>query len=134
MSRPTDLIAKVKQRDVQLGEDLAREFRVLSARRSFGLNFERHQPEAVELYQRPIRRGDKVRRLTERGSTARGDQSLWQVLAVTDTAGSQRATLQSLDSADKEIRDSALDDRSEEHTSELQSLMRTSYAVFCLKK
>src|SRR3546814_6326609 len=26
------------------------------------------------------------------------------------------------------------DVRSEEHTSELQSLMRTSYAVFCLKK
>src|SRR3546814_10048721 len=25
-------------------------------------------------------------------------------------------------------------DRSEDHTSELQSLMRTSYAVFCLKK
>src|SRR3546814_16230076 len=28
----------------------------------------------------------------------------------------------------------ANDVRSEEHTSELQSLMRTSYAVFCLKK
>src|SRR3546814_5515775 len=28
----------------------------------------------------------------------------------------------------------ALVDRSEEHTSELQSLMRISYAVFCLKK
>src|SRR3546814_1271941 len=27
-----------------------------------------------------------------------------------------------------------LDARSEEHTSELQSLMRLSYAVFCLKK
>src|SRR3546814_5251226 len=27
-----------------------------------------------------------------------------------------------------------LPDRSEEHTSELQSLMRISYAVFCLKK
>src|SRR3546814_5042039 len=26
------------------------------------------------------------------------------------------------------------DDRSEEHTSELQSLMRISYAVFCLQK
>src|SRR3546814_1367015 len=26
------------------------------------------------------------------------------------------------------------DDRSEEHTSELQSLMRISYAVFCLKQ
>src|SRR3546814_10761459 len=29
---------------------------------------------------------------------------------------------------------SPLDGRSEEHTSELQSLMRISYAVFCLKK
>src|SRR3546814_19440438 len=29
---------------------------------------------------------------------------------------------------------SALQTRSEEHTSELQSLMRISYAVFCLKK
>src|SRR3546814_2612665 len=28
----------------------------------------------------------------------------------------------------------ASDERSEEHTSELQSLMRISYAVFCLKK
>src|SRR3546814_7562348 len=28
----------------------------------------------------------------------------------------------------------AFDQRSEEHTSELQSLMRISYAVFCLKK
>src|SRR3546814_9527342 len=28
----------------------------------------------------------------------------------------------------------AVDQRSEEHTSELQSLMRLSYAVFCLKK
>src|SRR3546814_8895499 len=32
---------------------------------------------------------------------------------------------------EKKIR---LKDRSEEHTSELQSLMRISYAVFCLKK
>src|SRR3546814_6356757 len=31
-------------------------------------------------------------------------------------------------------RPSCRQDRSEEHTSELQSLMRISYAVFCLKK
>src|SRR3546814_5556213 len=31
-------------------------------------------------------------------------------------------------------RDFFIDKRSEEHTSELQSLMRISYAVFCLKK
>src|SRR3546814_8208607 len=33
-----------------------------------------------------------------------------------------------------EIGQLAVDERSEEHTSELQSLMRISYAVFCLKK
>src|SRR3546814_8676389 len=32
-----------------------------------------------------------------------------------------------------EARSTAVADRSEEHTSELQSLMRISYAVFCLK-
>src|SRR3546814_7180525 len=31
-------------------------------------------------------------------------------------------------------KDKPFRDRSEEHTSELQSLMRISYAVFCLKK
>src|SRR3546814_9620957 len=34
----------------------------------------------------------------------------------------------------KSRRSSRLRKRSEEHTSELQSLMRNSYAVFCLKK
>src|SRR3546814_10331847 len=33
-----------------------------------------------------------------------------------------------------DFRHHAGDQRSEEHTSELQSLMRISYAVFCLKK
>src|SRR3546814_4317172 len=32
------------------------------------------------------------------------------------------------------VAEQATDARSEEHTSELQSLMRISYAVFCLKK
>src|SRR3546814_4274596 len=32
------------------------------------------------------------------------------------------------------VKDDVFTSRSEEHTSELQSLMRTSYAVFCLKK
>src|SRR3546814_1042669 len=32
------------------------------------------------------------------------------------------------------LNDTKITARSEEHTSELQSLMRTSYAVFCLKK
>src|SRR3546814_3035578 len=42
---------------------------------------------------------------------------------------------QDQDKPEKQYADAGLDaDRSEEHTSELQSLMRISYAVFCLKK
>lgn len=82
MSRLTDLIARAKSKDEQLGSDLEREFRALSQRLAFGLNFERHQPEAVELPNRPVRKGDKVRVLPERGSLKRGDQRLWVVKAV----------------------------------------------------
>lgn len=82
MSRLTDLIAQAKSKDSKLGADLDREFKVLSARLPFGLNFERHSPEAVELPQRPIRKGDKVRLLPERGSTKKGDQRLWQVKTI----------------------------------------------------
>lgn len=82
MSRLTDLIAQAKSKDPQLGADLDREFKVLSSRLPFGLNFERHRPEAVELPLRPIRKGDKVRVLPERGSTKKGDQRLWQVKTI----------------------------------------------------
>src|SRR3546814_3843341 len=39
-----------------------------------------------------------------------------------------------LDSTEHRLLVMVQDQRSEEHTSELQSLMRISYAVFCLKK
>lgn len=82
MSRLTDLIAQAKKKDALLGADLDREFKVLSSRLPFGLNFERHSPEAVELPLRPIRKGDKVRVLPPRGKTKKGDQRLWQVKAI----------------------------------------------------
>lgn len=82
MSRLTDLIAQTKAKDSKLGADLDREFKVLSSRLPFGLNFERHSPEAVELPLRAIRKGDKVRVLPERGPTKKGDQRLWQVKAI----------------------------------------------------
>ncbi|TPN63527.1 site-specific DNA-methyltransferase [Mesorhizobium sp. B1-1-1] len=82
MSRLTDLIAEVKAKNDQLGADIEREFKALSSRRAFGLNFERHQPEAVELPRRTVRKGDKVRVLPKRGSTAKGDQRLWIVREI----------------------------------------------------
>ncbi len=47
--------------DPQLGADFEAEITALTRRRTFGLVFERHQPEAVELPGRSVRRGDKVR-------------------------------------------------------------------------
>jgi len=93
-----------------MGADLEREYRVLSARLSFGLNFERHRPEAVELPQRPIRKGDKVRVLPKRGSTEKGDQRLWQVKAVHKTANSNVANLVLLDAEEAQTQTVALDD------------------------
>src|SRR3546814_10860476 len=49
-----------------------------------------------------------------------------------ETAGVESALIRSVLTCDSEV--GVCGKRSEEHTSELQSLMRISYAVFCLKK
>jgi adenine-specific DNA-methyltransferase len=108
VSRLTDLIAEVKAKDPQLGADMEREFRALSSRLPFGLNFERHRPEAVELPQRPVRRGDKVRVLPPRGSTAKGDQRLWKVKAI--SKAKETAVLELLDASEAETHVAALRD------------------------
>ena len=95
MSRLTDLIARAKAKDPTLGEDLEREFKTLASRRAFGLNFERHRPESVELPGRPVRRGDKVKIIPPRGSTAKGDQRPWRVLR-TEASKEQPLALVSL--------------------------------------
>src|SRR3546814_9203089 len=56
------------------------------------------------------------------------------VCAAADRAGVRRRSRRSLGMDRRTRRTGAAVDRSEEHTSELQSLMRISYAVFCLKK
>src|SRR3546814_6724320 len=59
-----------------------------------------------------------------------------ETLAAADAAGLQleRAPIELGDVASDVVDAVAGVVRSEEHTSELQSLMRLSYAVFCLKK
>ena len=108
MSRLTELIRKAKVEDPQLGADLEREFRSLSSRLSFGLNFERHKPEAVELPSRPVRKGDKVRVLPPRGETKKGDQRLWLVKTI--RKGKKEADLELPDAAEAEAQTVALDD------------------------
>lgn len=100
MSRLTDLLSQARKLDSQLGVDLEAEFGALTKRRSFGLVFEQHQPEAVELPGRIIRRGDKVRILPTRGSKPAGDKRLWRVSRVTPSDGHYIAHLVELDAAD----------------------------------
>jgi adenine-specific DNA-methyltransferase len=108
VSRLTDLIAQVKTKDIRLGADLEREFKALSSRLPFGLNFERHSPEAVELPLRPIRKGDKVRVLPERGTTKKGDQRLWQVKTI--HKANRQADLVLLEDEELETQNISLDD------------------------
>src|SRR5690625_5158153 len=98
VSRLTDLLRQVRQCDGQLAKDLEAEISELTNRRVFGLVFEAHQPEAVELPGRPIRRGDKVRKIPPRGTVASQDNRLWRVHRIERSDDKRVAHLVELDS------------------------------------
>ena len=94
MSRLTELLREIERKDARLAADLANEYKTLSERRAFGLNFERHVPETVDLPGRPIRRGDKVRFLPMRGASAGTiDKRLWRVASIAGTDHARVANL-----------------------------------------
>src|SRR3546814_9153013 len=75
-----------------------------------------HAQRGLGLRRRGVERDRRLHLLHSVGKAAPGDEEHRVVLARLRGVGAE------------------LDGRSEEHTSELQSLMRISYAVFCLKK
>lgn len=110
MSRLNDLLRQVANADPQLAKDLRRETDALTDRRAFGLNFERHTPEAVELPGRPVRKNDKVRILPERGQTPRKeDERLFRVTKTHSQDGVRLADLVAVDDAD-DTRSVSIDD------------------------
>src|SRR3546814_9263826 len=62
------------------------------------------------------------------------DESKPITLKVTPDSAGQTAQVKAMVDAVNNALSHIAANRSEEHTSELQSLMRISYAVFCLKK
>ena len=110
MSRLTELLGQAKAKDAALGNELEREFRALSTRRAFGLNFERHKPESVELPGRPVRKGDKVRILLPRGSTAKSEQLLWKVLGFEGLGEARQARLELIGNDEPEQQSANLSD------------------------
>src|SRR3546814_2800337 len=90
----------------------------------------------------PARKGSKSRRNTASCSCSGppprsgppevirrvGSPPVWESMMV------KVFMMRMVDETDGSVLHDVADFRSEEHTSELQSLMRISYAVFCLKK
>src|SRR3546814_8242399 len=77
--------------------------------------------------------------IRRRGSSRRPGSSPWLSPCQVSRSGFLHLPGERADHTEKRWqeqtpRQTALSRRSEEHTSELQSLMRISYAVFCLKK
>src|SRR5829696_1109665 len=94
MSRLTELLRRVEQLQPELGKELISEIKILTARRSFGLNFERHIPETFELLHRKVRRGDKVRFRVSRGeSDEQADTRIWVVAGIEGTGETRTAYL-----------------------------------------
>ena len=113
MSRLSNLLRQVETQDQQLAADLKREVEALSGRRAFGLNFERHIPETVELPNRQVRRGDKVRFVPERGEKPISvDRRLWRVDRIRRTRQGRVADLvrQADPEAEVQIASRAVDD------------------------
>ncbi len=110
MSRLTDLISQVKANNPELGKELEREFKTLSSRLPFGLNFERHRPESVDLPARPVRKGDKVRVLLPRGTTQNGDQRLWKVHGFEQVDGKRAAQVELMGTAEPQVQTVPVED------------------------
>ncbi|MFF0111359.1 site-specific DNA-methyltransferase [Streptomyces prasinus] len=90
----TELLRQVQQADPSLAAELDAEMKALTGRRAFGLNFERHTPETVDLPGRIVRTGDKVRFIPERGEAAGEiDQRIWRVAEINGDRRSARALL-----------------------------------------
>ncbi len=97
MARIHELLAQLRATAPGLAADIEREVDVLADRRAFGLNFERHTPEAVELPGRKVRVGEKVRVLPPRGETSTAaNRELFRVLSIVKVGDARVATISPL--------------------------------------
>ncbi len=108
MARIHELLAQLRATSPAVAADIEREVEALADRRAFGLNFERHTPEAVELPGRKVRVGDKVRVQPPRGKLAAAEnQSLYMVVTIERNGDGQIATIAPLGA---EIKDAGAGD------------------------
>ena len=87
------LIQRVSEMDEKLASDITLQLKRASNDREFGLVFNRHMPERVELYGRAVRRGDKVRVI--------GEDAVHVVLRARGRGSSRTAELLSTSTGEK---------------------------------
>lgn len=93
MARIHELLGQLRASNPSLAAEIEREVDALSERRAFGLNFERHTPEAVELPGRKVRVGDKVRVQPPRGELPKAaNRVLYRVVSI-ERRGDNRAAM-----------------------------------------
>src|SRR3546814_1592124 len=94
--------------------------------------FDDNDGDIVDPARRQRRLDERIRRVFRPGEEEPGDAGI--VHHVGEPVGAKEDEVDILPSDSRDQRIERYRMRSEEHTSELQSLMRISYAVFCLKK
>ncbi|MDF2992531.1 MAG: site-specific DNA-methyltransferase, partial [Microbacterium sp.] len=93
MARIHELLGQLRASNPSLAAEIEREVDALSERRAFGLNFERHTPEAVELPGRKVRVGDKVRVQPPRSEFPKAaNRALYRVVSI-ERRGDSRAAM-----------------------------------------
>jgi adenine-specific DNA-methyltransferase len=95
MARIHELLNQLRPTSASLADDIKREYDVVADRRAFGLNFERHTPEEVELPGRKVRVGDKVHILPPRGESLKAEaMRLWRVVSIATDDREKVATIE----------------------------------------
>lgn len=98
MSHLNDLIRQLATKDAALARDIEKEVKALADRRAFGLNFERHTPEAVDLPGRRPVKGSKVRILPPRGEMPKKENDrLWEIVAFDPETDPPAASMKAVD-------------------------------------
>ncbi|WP_448256923.1 site-specific DNA-methyltransferase [Microbacterium aurum] len=105
-----DLIRQLATKDAALARDIEKEVKALADRRAFGLNFERHTPEAVDLPGRRPVTGSKVRILPPRGEMPNKENDrLWEIVAFDPVTNPPVASMNALDGSG-DINRASIDD------------------------
>jgi adenine-specific DNA-methyltransferase len=92
-SQLQSILSRIERTDPATAGELRRQIALLTARREFGLNFERHLPERVGLPGRPIGVGDKVVFIAPSGETSPVSKDAWIVVSVADEGDTAVAEL-----------------------------------------